>query len=94
VFTVININGRTPPCENCGLCRAEKGIEGDKPFSKLKLCRPCYHDLVTAIDKHESVGVSPSVAPKFHAHLDECKQCREHPFGLCSTGSRLLTEMK
>jgi hypothetical protein len=27
---------------------------------------------------------------KFHAHLDECKQCREHPFGLCPSGSTLL----
>jgi len=27
---------------------------------------------------------------KFHAHLDECAQCRNHPFGLCPTGARLL----
>lgn len=27
---------------------------------------------------------------KFHAHLDECKQCREHPFALCSVGGSLL----
>lgn len=26
----------------------------------------------------------------FHAHLDECRQCREHPFALCSTGRELL----
>ena len=29
---------------------------------------------------------------KFHDHLDVCKQCREHPFGLCSVGARLLRE--
>ena len=27
---------------------------------------------------------------KFHDHLDECKQCREHPFALCTTGATLL----
>jgi hypothetical protein len=26
----------------------------------------------------------------FHAHLDECAQCREHPFDLCSAGAVLL----
>lgn len=26
----------------------------------------------------------------FHAHLDACQQCREHPFDLCSTGAVLL----
>lgn len=29
---------------------------------------------------------------KFHAHLDTCGQCRNNPFGLCSTGARLLKE--
>ena len=23
---------------------------------------------------------------KFHDHLDVCKQCREHPFDLCTVG--------
>ena len=27
---------------------------------------------------------------KFHAHLDMCKQCRDHPFGLCKVGESLL----
>lgn len=26
----------------------------------------------------------------FHAHLDECEQCREHPLDLCSTGAELM----
>lgn len=26
----------------------------------------------------------------FHAHLDECKQCREQPFNLCMNGAVLL----
>jgi len=26
----------------------------------------------------------------FHAHLDECKQCRDNPFGLCKKGAELL----
>ena len=27
---------------------------------------------------------------RFHAHLDICEQCREHPFNLCDVGDRLL----
>lgn len=27
----------------------------------------------------------------FHAHLDTCSQCRNHPGDLCDTGHRLLT---
>lgn len=26
----------------------------------------------------------------FHAHLDQCEQCRNNPFGLCETGAKLL----
>lgn len=26
----------------------------------------------------------------FHAHLDECEQCRNHPFDLCGLGAVLL----
>jgi len=26
----------------------------------------------------------------FHAHLKRCRQCADHPFGLCVTGERLL----
>ncbi len=29
---------------------------------------------------------------KFHAHLDICEQCRNHPFGLCSEGALLLKD--
>lgn len=29
---------------------------------------------------------------RFHAHLDVCSQCRNHPFGLCPTGASLLKE--
>jgi len=29
---------------------------------------------------------------KFHAHLDVCSQCENHPFSLCSVGARLLKE--
>ena len=28
----------------------------------------------------------------FHDHLDECEQCREHPFNLCEEGARILEE--
>lgn len=26
----------------------------------------------------------------FHAHLDECRRCANHPFDLCTEGARLL----
>lgn len=26
----------------------------------------------------------------FHSHLDECKQCRDHPFNLCFVGLTIL----
>lgn len=26
----------------------------------------------------------------FHEHLDVCKQCRDHPFGLCPVGQEAL----
>lgn len=29
---------------------------------------------------------------QFHDHLDECRTCRENPFGLCPIGVRLLRE--
>lgn len=28
----------------------------------------------------------------FHKHLDECKQCREHPFSLCLVGENKMKE--
>lgn len=27
---------------------------------------------------------------RFHAHLDVCTQCENHPFDLCPTGAKLL----
>lgn len=29
----------------------------------------------------------------FHAHLDQCIQCRNRPLNLCVTGQRLLQEV-
>jgi hypothetical protein len=29
-------------------------------------------------------------ADKFHAHLDVCRQCEQHPFELCRVGAALL----
>lgn len=28
----------------------------------------------------------------YHAHLDKCWRCREHPFDLCAEGARLLSK--
>lgn len=34
--------------------------------------------------------MSSRVRADFHAHLDGCEQCANHPFELCSEGARLL----
>lgn len=34
--------------------------------------------------------VENKVVDAFHAHLDACRQCREHLFDLCPTGEPLL----
>ena len=31
-----------------------------------------------------------SATERWHAHLDDCEQCRDNPFALCSIGHRLL----
>ncbi len=31
---------------------------------------------------------------QFHQHLDECEQCRNHPFSLCKEGQELLESCK
>lgn len=33
-------------------------------------------------------------ADDFHAHLDKCKQCEEHPFNLCPEGQRLMSKLQ
>jgi hypothetical protein len=35
-------------------------------------------------------GLDREAADKFHAHLDVCPQCADHPFHLCAEGHRLL----
>jgi hypothetical protein len=31
-----------------------------------------------------------SASDLFHTHLDQCAQCREHPFDLCAEGAILI----
>lgn len=33
-----------------------------------------------------------TASEQFHAHLEACKQCEDHPFQLCQVGERLLRE--
>lgn len=44
---------------------------------------------------HHSEQMPPKVAPqtpeeRFHAHLDTCRRCEDHPFDLCPIGALLL----
>jgi len=34
--------------------------------------------------------VSSRTRDEFHAHLDKCAQCANHPFELCAEGAKLL----
>jgi hypothetical protein len=34
-----------------------------------------------------------SVVDLFHDHLDECEQCREHPFDLCPEGQKRMANV-
>lgn len=41
----------------------------------------------------EGTRVSTKDVDPFHAHLDVCQQCREHPFDLCTVGDLLLKQV-
>ena len=32
-------------------------------------------------------------ADRFHAHLDRCPRCADHPFDLCLEGTRLMRDI-
>lgn len=36
--------------------------------------------------------LNPEPSNQFHRHLDECQQCREHPFDLCPEGAKALND--
>ena len=33
---------------------------------------------------------NPVESARFHAHLDKCAQCEQHPFDLCAEGVKLI----
>jgi hypothetical protein len=37
-----------------------------------------------------SIEMTSVFTDAFHCHLDQCAQCREHPFELCEEGAILL----
>lgn len=36
--------------------------------------------------------IDDTAVDRFYAHLEECTQCANHPFQLCSAGQRLIDE--
>lgn len=48
----------------------------------------------TAFEKHFTPPDEEEVdrVKVFHAHLDVCSQCENHPFALCTIGAKLLKE--
>ncbi len=38
----------------------------------------------------DNTNSQPMAIAEFHAHLDICSQCEQHPFALCPTGAALL----
>lgn len=43
-------------------------------------------------DQKQQIEADDKIVNVFHSHLDECAQCREHPFALCDTGRKLIVE--
>lgn len=47
---------------------------------------------VVKVREPADVKAEIAAADAFHAHLDKCSHCENHPFALCETGARLLAE--
>jgi hypothetical protein len=45
---------------------------------------------MTAPDKSQPPKNTPKSVQDYYEHLDQCRQCRELPSGICSTGYALL----
>ena len=41
----------------------------------------------------QNLEVDGEAAAAFHRHLDECAQCRNNPFDLCSAGHILIVSI-
>ncbi|GAH83684.1 unnamed protein product, partial [marine sediment metagenome] len=78
----------------CDFCN-DKITEFPVPvMGSYALCPGCFAEVKadnvdnTSSDKDEV----HQRTKRFHAHLDVCSQCENHPWGLCATGARLLKE--
>lgn len=49
----------------------------------------CQHQLLGLTDDSPLKSLD-DIIKDFHAHLDECVQCRNNPMGLCPLGATLL----
>lgn len=77
--------------------RALPGVDGrGRPVVSRVLTREGIQpvDVVAPFEVHcKTHGpqrFEPTAAELFHAHLDTCTQCREHPLELCPVGAPLL----
>jgi hypothetical protein len=41
-------------------------------------------------DRQTGSTLFHGAAAAFHSHLDECRQCADHPFDLCPSGTVLM----
>lgn len=70
-----------------GVARADNDVEPrqDEWMTTVEAAAHC-HMSKRALLQHVAMVGSCS----FHAHLDVCAQCREHPFALCDVGAAAL----
>jgi len=81
------------------LCGAYAAPASDRYGHPLRCTRDVGHegDHIAAIGPYvegEVILAQWPAPPKlaFHAHLDDCQQCHNHPLDLCPIGARLLRE--
>lgn len=73
--------GHFQQCPTCGVKLCDVGqslLPGVEPLSEA--------EIIGALERSRF----PQQVRDFHAHLDQCAQCREQPFNLCDAGARLL----
>lgn len=74
----------SPESEVCPAC----GGEGEQ--GQWVMVNECADWETRTCPSCHGTGFGPTALGAFHAHLDVCGQCRDHPFDLCHVGVPLL----
>ena len=63
----------------------------DEPLT-ISAGKPAEPGALERLTVTETVEGGEDASDRFHAHLDQCTQCEQHPFNLCPVGQKLLEE--